>query len=388
VLIPLGTDRQQVRTPIVTWWLIGLCVVAFLVQSILASRSPESHTRLLAALAVVGGDRFEPWQLITSAFLHGGLLHLLGNMLFLWVFGPNVEDRFGRLGFLGFYAGGASASAMLHISFENAPAIGASGAISAVAGAYLVLFPKTTVRIVYWFFIIGAAAIPAWWFIGFNIAWNLLNQAIGIDRGVAVLAHLGGYGYGIALSMMLLGLGVFPREPYDLWTIWRQARRRSAIRAAGLEAQRIQTQRIRGTLREQDDSQRSPAPSPVAEARARVLDAIDQKQYAQAGEVYRELVSRHGDAAGTLSPSHQVDLGNALFREGDYQTSALVYERFLDAYPREREAPDVRVMLGLINARYLNDPLRAGELLRRAVEDDGLDAQHAGLARQLLQELG
>jgi len=405
VLIPLGTDRQQVRGPIVTPWLIGINVVAFVVQMVLERQSPEQYERLLDTLAVVGGEGFGAWQLVTSAFLHGGLLHLLGNMLFLWVFGPNVEDRFGRLGFLGFYLGGAIASSALHATFEwvpvsqvppgmegqvtdgrlYIPAIGASGAISGVTGAYLVLFPKTLVRIIYFFFFIGTAAIPAWWFIGFNIGWNLLSQAIGVDQGVAFLAHLGGYGYGIALSMALLGLNVFPREPYDLWTIWRQARRRQAIRVAGEHVQREQAQRIREIQRA--ERRGTPQTDAIGEARTRVVEALHDGRSDEAASAYRALLADHGVGPATLSRQHQMDLANVLFRESDYQTAALVYDRFLETYPEDREAPVVRVMLGLINARYLNDPERAKQLLHRA-KQDGLDDEHTRVADRLLHELG
>ena len=123
----------------------------------------------------------------------------------MYVFGPNVEDRFGRWWYLTFYlAGGASAGAA-QILFSPGSVIGASGSIAAVTGAYLVFFPRTHIKTLLFFFIIGIFWIPSMWFIGFAIAKDLLFQGFSAGQGVAYMAHLGGYAFGFGISMTLLG---------------------------------------------------------------------------------------------------------------------------------------------------------------------------------------
>ncbi len=98
------------------------------------------------------------WQFVSYAFLHGGLMHIIGNMFFLYLFGNNVNDKLGHIGYLCFYLAGAVFSGVGHTLFNSSstiPTLGASGAIAAVTGAYLVLFPQTLITVLYWFYIIG-----------------------------------------------------------------------------------------------------------------------------------------------------------------------------------------------------------------------------------------
>jgi rhomboid family protein len=156
----------------------------------------------------------EDWQVtaLTSMFMHGDWLHLGGNMLFLWIFGNNVEDAFGRVRFLVFYLlGGFAATALqsvVTLSFGTTadaqiPNLGASGAISAVLGAYLILLPRASVVTVIFLFFIFIREFPAWFFLG---AWFLLQLWAGgfslvypeQGGGVAFFAHIGGFVFGIA----------------------------------------------------------------------------------------------------------------------------------------------------------------------------------------------
>ena len=146
------------------------------------------------------------WQFITYAFLHGGFMHIIGNMFFLYLFGNNVNDEFGNLAYLCFYLAGAVFSAIGHILLNSGsatPILGASGAIAAVTGAYLVLFPKTLITIIYWFIIIGTIDIPALYFIGLKMI-IIDNVIIRYTPHVAYDAHLAGYAFGIVVSIFLL----------------------------------------------------------------------------------------------------------------------------------------------------------------------------------------
>ncbi|MEM9167932.1 MAG: rhomboid family intramembrane serine protease, partial [Planctomycetota bacterium] len=225
MLIPLGTDRHRRRSAVVTYTLVAVCVVVFPITHAM----PRQETLPYA----VWRNGFEWWQLFTSAFLHGGWLHLIFNMLVLAALGPNVEDKLGHLRFILVYALGAAAAGGAHVAFSMNPAIGASGAIAAITGAYLVLFPKTRIIcFAFWITVVGRIHVPAWWFIGLNIAIDLLAGGFGGNTGIAHAAHLGGYGFGIIAMMAALGVGWLSREPNDLATILRQRRRRAAIQQA------------------------------------------------------------------------------------------------------------------------------------------------------------
>jgi membrane associated rhomboid family serine protease len=142
-------------------------------------------------------------SVITSMFMHGGLLHIIGNMLFLFVFGDNLEDRFGRIKYLLMYIGWGFAAALMHSLYAvsagggETPAVGASGAISGVMGAYLVMFPRAKVLTLIFAFFITTVRIPAIAFIPFWFILQVIYALIGVPGGVAYLAHIGGFIVGL-----------------------------------------------------------------------------------------------------------------------------------------------------------------------------------------------
>lgn len=152
------------------------------------------------------------WATIfTSMFMHGGFLHIIGNMVFLWVFGDNVEDRLGHVRYLVFYlaAGVAAALAQVWVSQDSyTPMVGASGAIAGVLGAYLVLYPSSRVNTLIWFGIVTVIPMPAVVLIGI---WAVLQLFSGLGSlgpetaggGVAYFAHLGGFAVGIAVALLV-----------------------------------------------------------------------------------------------------------------------------------------------------------------------------------------
>lgn len=389
MLIPLGTDRPLHRPTLVTYVLLATNVAVALAMAALEQADPEGAKHLLERLWLQRSS-LTPWGLVSYAFVHAGALHLLGNMVTLWVFGPNVEDKLGRAGFAALYLGGAVLAGSAHVAFESAAVVGASGAIATVTGAYLIFFPKTNVRCLLFFFLIGIFSIPAWWFIAFAVAkdlfWTATQGVRGVQDGVAYAAHLGGYAFGMTVSMGLVGLRVVSREPYDLFTILRQAGRRRAIREASLAAERERERRLGGAAkRSAEDEARAES---MARARAEVSAQVSRGELEAAGEAYRQLLETYGDLPGaaTLSRQHLYDLANHLFQTGRHTLALEAYERFLHAYPKDSHAPSVRLMVGLINARYLNDPVRAKQML------DGLDAKlgddrERELARTLVSEL-
>ncbi|HVS74423.1 MAG TPA: rhomboid family intramembrane serine protease [Candidatus Acidoferrales bacterium] len=144
---------------------------------------------------------------LTSMFLHGGILHIAGNMLFLWIFGDNVEDFFGHLGYLLFYFVCGITASLAH-DFSNlhsgVPALGASGAISGVMGAYVVLYPRARVLTLVFIFLvpIPAVVILGWWFI-LQILGGLSAVGMQATGGVAWWAHIGGFLMGVLLTLVL-----------------------------------------------------------------------------------------------------------------------------------------------------------------------------------------
>ena len=388
MLIPLGTDRPLRRPTLVTYVLLALNATIAVAMAALEQADPEGAGRLLEALWLQRAS-LTPWALISYAFVHAGALHLLGNMVTLWVFGPNVEDKLGRAGFSALYLGGAILAGSAHVAFEADPVVGASGAIATITGAYLIFFPKTNIRCLLFFFLIGIFSIPAWWFILFAVAkdlfWVAASQNAGVQDGVARAAHLGGYAFGMAVSMGLIGLRVVAREPYDLFTIIRQAGRRRAIREAALAVEREKQRRVGAAKRNAEEEARAES---MARARAEVSAQVARAELDAAAEAYRRLLENYGDLPGaaTLSRHHLYDLANHLFQTGRHTLALEAYERFLQAYSKDSHAPSVRLMVGLINARYLNDPVRAKQML------DGLDAKlgddrERELARTLVSEL-
>ena len=166
------------------------------------------------------------FTLITSMFLHGGLVHLLGNMLYLWIFGDNVEDAMGHTRFLGFYlvCGVAASFAQIAISPDSGiPQIGASGAIAGVLAAYFMLFPQSRVlTLIPIFFFIRLAAVPAVFLLGFWFILQVLSGAgsFGTAGGVAWFAHIGGFLAGGLLVFLFKRRGV----PVVLWQMLRRGR--------------------------------------------------------------------------------------------------------------------------------------------------------------------
>jgi membrane associated rhomboid family serine protease len=186
--------------------------------------SPEWQTAHRLArgvvLPAVGAAAVPDWlTLLTCTFLHGGLLHFAGNMLFLWIFGDNVEDRFGRLRFLLFYLAcgiAASAAHLLASPTSPVPTVGASGAIAGVMGAYLLLYPRARVQmLVVWGFFLDFVVLPAPFFLGYWFLLQLFGGAI--DRvaggGVAWWAHIGGFVAGALVALVLRAVGALRPEP-------------------------------------------------------------------------------------------------------------------------------------------------------------------------------
>ncbi len=220
MLLPLHDDNplKTIRFPYVTVAAIAVCVAVFGYQLSLGGRTDQAFILGFGAIpAVVFGmaalpeelARIPGWlTLVTSMFLHGGFMHLAGNMLFLWVLGDNIEDALGHKRFVAFYLLCGVGAALTHGLMDPAskiPMIGASGAISGVIGAYLMLHPKARIKTLISYFIVW---LPAWVVLGFWIGFQFLSISGGGGGGVAWWAHIGGFFAGVILIIPMRQKGV------------------------------------------------------------------------------------------------------------------------------------------------------------------------------------
>jgi rhomboid family protein len=233
-VIPLRDANPVRRTPVVTIALIVANVVAFAYQ--LGSEASSGGTNvgdLFDTFGLVPSQLLGAWEtgrnvggetlaVLTSMFLHANLIHIAGNMLYLWIFGNNIEDRFGRLPFVVFYLLGGVAAAAAQVAIDphsDVPMIGASGAISAVLGAYIVLYPGARIlSLVFLGFFYQLINVPAIVVLGLWFVLQLIDGIgslglAGAGGGVAFFAHIGGFVAGVALGLLFRGPGRGPREP-------------------------------------------------------------------------------------------------------------------------------------------------------------------------------
>ncbi len=225
-MIPIRDENPTRRVPFVNYTLIVINVLVFFWQVSLGPASELVLYRMaLIPLDVTSGfDMGDLRSIFTSMFMHAGLVHLLGNMLYLWIFGDNVEDALGHARYLFFYLAGGVAASLTHVflyPFSQVPTVGASGAIAATLGAYLLLFPhRRVVTLIPFGFFIHIARLPAMIVLGM---WFLLEfvqgtLALGMAQlgGVAFWAHIGGFVFG-----MLVGPRLRRRErPVIYWGEW------------------------------------------------------------------------------------------------------------------------------------------------------------------------
>ncbi len=240
-MIPLSDDNPTERPPIVTVSAIIACVLVFLYQASLPERPGEAFVYHYGAIpAVVTGQAGLPPELaalpgytslLTSMFLHGGWMHLIGNMLYLWIFGNNVEDVMGHVRFVFFYLLSGLLAAYSHILTDPAstiPMVGASGAISGVLGAYLLLYPHAQVLVFIPFGIMSRTMhVPAWIVLGFWFVMQVFSGGASLGReggGVAFFAHIGGFVVGMLL------INVFKRADVRLLAPARHEHRQEADR--------------------------------------------------------------------------------------------------------------------------------------------------------------
>ncbi len=218
MFVPIGDEESRPgSTAFVVMALIAINVAIFVAEAQILQHGQRAEQRLFYEYGAVPyfltRAPFDYWPTVfSSMFMHGGWMHLVGNMLFMWIFADNIEDLLGEVGFVIFYLLCGVAALVAHVAMDPAskvPVVGASGAISGVLGAYITMFPHNGVRNFYWFwFIVGVTTLPAWMYLG---VWFLMQLFFAAGQeagaaGVAFAAHAGGFVAGMIL------ISVFPKR--------------------------------------------------------------------------------------------------------------------------------------------------------------------------------
>jgi membrane associated rhomboid family serine protease len=227
LLLPVAVDYRAARHPVVTYSLLGACVGLFLLNLLVGlAGGAEGFEAMFMGLALVPseGNRWHTW--ITSLFMHAGLFHLLGNMVYLYLFGASVEDVVGRGGFVGFYLTGGVLASLAHVLVtpdgfsSEIPLVGASGAISACMGAFAVLLRRAQVEFRFLYFFVFAAGskefhLPAWLVMSVWFLNDVLGMFLSIGDeggGVAFAAHVGGFLFGSVVGAGMRARGWRPDD--------------------------------------------------------------------------------------------------------------------------------------------------------------------------------
>ena len=403
MFFPLYTDQRLRTTPWVTYGLVVLNVVVytFTWKDLAAfNAGGVGLPRALEQFPAVGyylwpGEALA-WlpQFVTYMFLHSppqpapiiGVqlpLHLLFNMVFLMVFGHPVEERLGRVAFLGFYLAAGVVAGVGHCLTSAAPVLGASGAVAGVVGAYLALFPRSDVTVGYWLLIMfGTFQVSSVLLILFQVLTDLFFQFSGFGGNVAYTAHLAGYLFGFGVPLVLLLTRVLPRDHADVVGLLGHWRRRQRFR-------RQSKQGFRPWENDAGQHRGQAFAGPEADAliaqREAIRTALSAGDPQRAATLYATLLAEHPDQV--FDQDTQLTLSNQLMTGQSFVPAAQSYELFLAKHPAYDQRPSVELILGLLYARHGTQVARAKELLTAAAASHQLDEDNHALARATLAEL-
>jgi len=378
-MLPIRTSIQPRRTPYANYALIIVNVIAFLLTygphyEAYGGQIVPVVIRHWALKFMLIPAEPRVWQFVSYAFLHGGILHVFGNMFFLYMFGNNVNDKIGHLGYLFFYLAGAVFSGIGHAvihSSSSIPTLGASGAVAAMTGAYLVLFPQTLITVLYWFFFIGTVEVPALYFIIFKLViWDNIFEPRFTPANIAYSAHLAGYAFGIISTLILLATGLLSSSNFDLWAMIKRWNRRRQYRDAvssGYDPFTGQTRRKPIEAREtKKTTAQKQQEQKINELRNDINHRIAQRDLPGAAGLYLELMRL--DSNQILPRQHLLDVANQLASDNKPSEAAHAYEQLLTHYSNYEYVEQVELMLGLLYSRYLAKPQLAVKHLQAAAE--------------------
>ena len=384
MIIPLRTDRRLKSHPWMTQLIIlaNLFIFALTFSQVAEPWSPVYHFLL-------DPEKPQWYQYFTYLFLHGHAIRLFFNMFFLYTFGPCVEDRLGKIGFVGFYLLGGIVVGMGYTLLGSVPVLGAGGPVCAIAGAYLALVPRSKITAFYFIIVtfgileIHSTLVVLFQFCADVIFWTFTSPQMRIYG-----AHLLGYLFGFGSCMAMLRLGVLAREPYDMFSLIEHRRRRVQLREAKLQEKEIGPWINPGRRLESADPLHAPPTLhqiQVMDLRARIVQHLAEQRFEEAADDYARLIDL--DPAQVMGRQQQFDLANQLMAAGNHQTAARAYELFLTAYRSDAQKNQVELMLALIYTRYIPRHSRANELLQTIMPRMS-DRDQIELAQILIAELG
>jgi len=363
IILPIGTSLRPQRTPYANYALIVINLVLFFLtyvgphSAFIDGRLTRTSVRAVATQFMLHPTLPFLYQFVTYAFLHGGFLHIFGNMYFLYLFGNNVNDKLGNISYVCVYLAGAVFAGIGHSLVSQVPVLGASGAVAAVTGAYLVLFPQTLITILYWlFFFIGTIEVSALYFIIFKlIFWDNIIEPRFAPAGIAYSAHLAGYAFGIAAMLIVLATGVVAGSGFDLWSMLKQWNRRRRFRdvvATGYDpftgrpsAKQIKAKEVETKAQKQQRQE-------IKRLRSEIGSRVAERNLSAAAQLYLELMAI--DNKQIPPRQYLLDIANQLASESKYSEAAQAYETFLAHYSNYEYIEQVQLMLGLIYSRYLD----------------------------------
>ncbi len=370
MIIPIRTSYRLRRTPWVNYAIIAVNVLLYALG--LNASTPGQQTRIMHWMLQADAPTIE--QFFSCMFLHANLWHLLGNMVFLWVFGNAMNDKFGHAGYLAFYlAGGVLAGVGYLLLAGTAPVLGASGAIAAVAGAYLVLLPATDVTLLVWILFLIPVDVSSLYFILFQFVFDFImtihNTTTPGSGGVAYAAHATGYVFGILVAAGLLATKLLSRDDYDLLHLLKAWRRRAEYRrvARGGYDPFSPTGAMRNVqVTTVETAPADSASSQEIELRKDIAAACAAHDIPRAAELYLQLDQIAENAV--LPQQQQLDVANQLMAVRRYAEAAMTYERFIEHFPHYEFTGDIHLMLGLLYGRYLHQYALAETYLTLALE--------------------
>lgn len=390
MLLPIRTSIRPRRTPYANYVFIGINIFVYLLQFGVDPRTGGLGFRpWVDRFVLVPG--FSPWwTFISYAFLHHDFWHIFFNMFILYLFGKNVNDKLGHAVYSVFYLCSAAASgyghAMLHAGPPAIPVMGASGAVAAVTGAYLVLYPQTLLTVIYWFFFIGTIEVPALYFILLKMI--ILDNMLAKGGNIAYDAHLAGYAFGIVVILLLLATRLVGSSDFDLWAMikrWNRRRRYRDAVAGGYDPFSGSSGRrgVRPRAVEKTFAQKQ-RERDIRAIRTSISQRLEQRSLPAAAGLYVELMQIDSDQV--LPRQHLLDIANQLASDHRPSEAALAYEQFLTHYGSYEHSEQVELMLGILYARYLNRPSEAVRHLERAAERLS-DPNQMKMCREALAQL-
>jgi membrane associated rhomboid family serine protease len=388
MFFPLGDENPTRTTPVMTWLLIAANAAVFVAFNLQLGEKELQEWTLRWGYDV---DRPFSSQLVTSMFMHGGWAHILGNMWVLWIVGNNVEDKLGKLRYLIFYVAGGVAAALtytliarrmpvpheiaMQIGERHPPLVGASGAIAAVMGMYLIFFPEARVKILIWFYVVP---VRAKWFIGMTLLVDLLTSvrysqaAVG---GVATMAHVGGGVFGVIAALVMKPLigGGGEGDPWDVHTGF------SRRVHAGTDTWSPHAHSVASRLAPEETDESS-----LAEAERGISRLVRDGRVREAIDLYPAYVSLAREQP--LPDDVQIEIAHEFYRQWLPREAIPAYLRYLATHPGGDDVAEAKFRLGVLFARGLGRRDDAARWLGEA-EREHPDPKIRAAAQQMLAQL-